>query len=729
MNTPRIPEIFESPPWARGLSPRSAPKLALPIPSYAEAICWADGEQERLLSEITRAANDSWIRESCNRMGIPLSVLTKPLAQPALRKTVEKGIEGSYQGIALGVLPLFPKPLAALVAELIPLRRLYVDSDGVRSLLARDGLDALDFLLRIGRTHVAPVLAGASHVRSPRLAALAARGLSNRLARGPAQRWLFEHTDAAIRGLLPVALGSAGEQQREAESTLRWLSTQGQKRAIVTIADGLGEEAAGATRGLLEHDGSLSFEQPMPALPPYATKLPVIVLANGAKVEAAALKHVVQVLAISTLEAPYMGVPIMKQSADPRSLAAFSWALFEAWREAGCASKEAWAYHQLVHFGGDDEARKLANYIRAWPGAMRKVNPPTVSFCTSNGIDILAGMDSDIALLELARIAESSKPKLEERAKERLALVASRRGLTEDEISDRVVPTLGFDPSGCCELEGGFALALDEHLNVVLRDASGVHHEAAPKGTNKTIVAALKASKKDTHAVVDRERRRLERAMCNGRRWSPAELKGTLLAHPLISRLCKRVVFGAYGPQGLASVFYLGDHGSLRDESGRPPSLDGMQIGVVHPLELGPHRCTLLGRELAPFDPLFPQLDRETHSLTEEERGATELGRWRDVSCLLGALFGLEDRGWRRVRNDSTINAFEKDVGLAGGPPRTCSLRLVPGFPVALPSLDGPRQQLGTVQLTDASRRALPYSSISLISASEIVRDLESLRR
>lgn len=719
-------ELFANPPWARGVAPRSAPGMKLSIPAFHPTIAWNDGEREALLSTLG-VWDEKWLRYSLSRISLSGSLLTASLPPKALREAVSAGIRDSYQTVYLGALAHFPDPLAALLAELLPPRRWYVDTDAARTLLAKQGPEALDLLLRVGRFYPAAVLAAASRFRSPRLAQLAARGLSNRQARGPAQRWLFEHVEAAVAGLLPDALGSAGEPQREAEATLRWLSAQGHKDAIVAFATNLDPKVGAATQELLEHDGSLSFELPMPELPSYAAELPDLMLADGTRLGAKAKKHFVQMLSISTLESPYVGVGIMQQLAESRSLSAFSWALFEAWREAGCSSKQRWAYHQLVHFGGDDEARKLARYIRAWPGAMKKVNPPTVSTCTSNGIDILALMSSDVALLELARIAESSKPKLEERAKERLALVASQRGLTEDEISDRVVPTLGFDAAGACGLEGGWSLVLDDHLKPVLKDASGVHHEAAPKGTNKAIVAALKASQKDTRTVVDRERRRLQRAMCNGRRWLPTELRDRLLQHPLMFRLCRRVVFGAYGEQGLETALYVDDVGALRDESGRVAELDERLVGVVHPLELGAHRAAVLARELAPFDPLFPQLDRDTHALTQEELSATELIRWQGSSCKLGALFGLEDRGWRRVRYDSSIGAFEKDVGSAGGPARTCTLPLLPGFPVALPSLEGPRQQLGAVVLTDGARRAIPYSSISAIAASEIVRDLRSL--
>lgn len=722
-----IPDILVRPPWARGLAPRSAPNLRLPALPFDAAIGWSDSEREGWLAQLATDQRE-WLRETLDRLALSPSLLHKPGSDAARRRAVEKGIDASYQSVALGVLPFFPPFLAALIAELLPPRRWHVDPDAVALLLAKDGLDALDFLLRLGRVHPAAVLSGARCVRSPRLAPLAARGLSNRLARGPAQRWLFEHWQAAIAGLLPDALGPAGASQRDAESTLRWLAAQGHGPAIAQGAQALGGAAREATRALLEHDGSLSFVQPMPALPPYAAKLPAVLLSNGARLDPRAMKHLVQMLAISTLEDSYVGVGVTRASAEPHSLSTFSWALFEAWREAGCSSKEVWAYQQLAFFGDDEAARKLARYIRAWPG---KLKPPVISFCTSQGIDVLARMDADVALLELARIAESSKPKLELRAKERLALLAEQRGLSEEQIADRVVPTLGFDASGTRTLEAGYALTLDDELGVLLRDPEGIHHAAPPKGANKNVTAAFKAAKADTRAVVDRERRRLELAMCSARRWSEAELCRWLLAHPLLRRLCRRVVFGAYGPQGLRGALYVDDQGELRDERGAVARLPSdLRIGVAHPLELGSHRSAVLAKQLAPMHPLFPQLDRETFALRDEEGAATALTRWQGQSCGVGALRGLERHGWRSVRQDSSVAAFEKDLtyeAMEAGAPRpskaSCRLRIRPGYPIAVPSLAA-QQQLGPLELSDGAGRPLPYRVLSAVVASELVRDV-----
>ncbi len=61
------------------------------------------------------------------------------------------------------------------------------------------------------------------------------------------------------------------------------------------------------------------------------------------------------------------------------------------------------------------------------------------------GLDILAAISSDIALMQLNGIAQKLKFKaLQERAKEKIADIAESRELTVAELEDRLAPALGL---------------------------------------------------------------------------------------------------------------------------------------------------------------------------------------------------------------------------------------------------------------------------------------------
>jgi hypothetical protein len=119
-----------------------------------------------------------------------------------------------------------------------------------------------------------------------------------------------------------------------------------------------------------------------------------VLLPDGAALPDQAVTHLILVLHESTLEKPHASLADVKKACDPKSLAEFAWALFEAWLGASGSSKEGWAFTALGHLGGDDEARKRAPLVRAWPGesqharavtglGARRRSEPTSRSCTS----------------------------------------------------------------------------------------------------------------------------------------------------------------------------------------------------------------------------------------------------------------------------------------------------------------------------------------------------------
>ena len=125
----------------------------------------------------------------------------------------------------------------------------------------------------------------------------------------------------------------------------------------------------------------------------------------------------------------------------------------DRWR----SNRESWAFTALGVLGNDDTARKLTPLIRAWPGESQHKRATV-------GLDILAAIGSDIALMQLNGIAQKLKFKaLQERAKEKIADIAESRELTVAELEDRLAPDLGLDDNGSLLLDFGprqFTVAL-----------------------------------------------------------------------------------------------------------------------------------------------------------------------------------------------------------------------------------------------------------------------------
>jgi hypothetical protein len=62
----------------------------------------------------------------------------------------------------------------------------------------------------------------------------------------------------------------------------------------------------------------------------------------------------------------HVTVAAYQESCERASLAAFAWALFEAWLGAGAHPRDDWALRALAHFGDDETARRLADIAVRW---------------------------------------------------------------------------------------------------------------------------------------------------------------------------------------------------------------------------------------------------------------------------------------------------------------------------------------------------------------------------
>lgn len=233
-----------------------------------------------------------------------------------------------------------------------------------------------------------------------------------------ARSWLLKYPEHALTGLLPAALGKAGEAQDNARATLRMLTENGHQPLLQEIARRYNQpEVTDAVNALLALDPLDNHPTKIPTLPafyqPSLWTRPVL-KANAQSLPDSALLHLGEMLRFPQEEALYPGLLQVKDVCSADSLAGFAWDLFTAWQTAGAPSKESWAFTALGVLGNDDTARKLTPLIRAWPGESQHKRATV-------GLDILAAIGSDIALMQLNGIAQKLKFKaLQERAKEKL---------------------------------------------------------------------------------------------------------------------------------------------------------------------------------------------------------------------------------------------------------------------------------------------------------------------
>ncbi|MEV6344651.1 DUF4132 domain-containing protein [Actinoplanes sp. NPDC051851] len=720
----RLPPVLVTPPWTKRTR-RTPLVVRLPLAAEAPRVVWEEGEREDFAAFYEPGA---W------------SVVPRPFDEFA--REMAAGTLGEEE--AVWFLLKGPQESARpAVAAWRPAEECAIGYWGW-PLLARFGPDAVPVLAdRVARRpDIAELLVPvASAEVALVMAGWHAEGKRGRRAAG---MWFDRHPGFAARALIPVAVGAAGSSRTAAEAGLRVLDPA-LVRSAATVH---GPEVLAAIEEILAVDPLDMLPRSMPKLPDWADPalLPAIRLVPGppqgspgtdagGTLPASAVRHLISMLAISRLDRPYAGLELVAEACDRGDLAEFAWGLFDEWRRAGHPARQGWAFAALGLLGDDGTVRRLAPVIRAWPGEGGHARAVT-------GLDVLAAIGTDVALMYLHGIAQKVKFRaLRESAEEKIADLAEELGLTADELADRLVPDLGLGAGGSLVLDYGrrsFTVGFDEQLKPYVTDAAGKRLQALPRpGAQDDPVTAPAAwqrfagLKKDVRAIAADQIGRLERAMVDQRRWSAGDFRTWFAGHPLLRHLAARLVWlrldAAGTPIGGVRLAEDGTLADVRDETVTPGADE--RIGVAYPLELGEELAgwSEVFADYAILQP-FPQLGRDVRARTPEQVRADLGDGFVGAKVLTGRLLGLERRGWRRgVPQDAGIQGWlERD--LPGD--RTLILEILPGIVVGAPA-EWPDQEITRIWLEPPGGRhhhrpeeAPPLGTLDGITAAELIREL-----
>lgn len=746
-----VPEILRAPPWAakKSKATPATERPALEQMAQPEEMVWPDGLKAGWAQHSADTAKSmlNWMRKdnpalssaeaALLRLGIKVSEARTKILQGA-RPDETDYLKERYSYRMANLLLLLPDNIAIAVWETMPPADWYEHEAAFEDLAAKFELAFLPGLLRYIQTRPERGLELALPFRSASIAPLAADALRRtKKAKLPAQRWLMAHSEVAAVELLRYASGSVGTARDDAEHALRWLAANGRNDALEKAASRYGEAGKTVLTDVMSFDALSLYPRKLPKMPmffvPGGFTRPR--LKSGDALPIPAAENLGMMLAFSTLEARYAGLDLVAAACNSDSLAQFAWDLFIAWLQSGAPSKEQWAFLALAHLGTDETARRLSPLIRQWPGEAAHARAVL-------GLEVLAGIGSDVALMHLNGIAQKVKFKgLQERARERIAAIAEARGLTTEELADRLVPDLGLDENGTMVLDFGprkFTVGFDEQLKPFVRDDSGKRIKDLPKpgkDDNAELSAqatdAYKALKKDARTLASQQIRRFERAMADRRRWSVSEFRLFLVEHPLLRHLTQRVLWSTYQEGKPVACFRVAEDLSFADKEDSAWSLpDDARVGIAHPLEIDASTAAAFGQVFADYEILQPfrQLGRETYALTADEQSKAELDRFKGKKVPTGSVYGLENKGWRRGE--------PQDAGWIGWFTRPLSnglhieLGLDPGTVVGDISYE-PVQKLESVVLrrdgTWHNEGLVPFSELDPILASEVLRDLDLL--
>ncbi|HET9955980.1 MAG TPA: WGR and DUF4132 domain-containing protein [Polyangiaceae bacterium] len=719
-----IPRVLVSPPWLAQRTSQALPTLQLEVASPYVPPDWS---KQRRAQRVQSMDPYSYTRKQAK---IPDK--TKP-GTPEMDKLVKAALANgnNYYADKIAHLASDEFLLAGLEDGSLP----HMPAD---YLFARFGESIWPRCVASLADNAQEVLSTFSKVQEPRLVRAVAFALDKKTLRKDARHWLEMNAELAVLGLLPLAFGADKHERAAAQKALRVIAS-GHADAVNRVAQRYGEATVAAVKQLLALPAD-EYPTKLPTTPKFfeLETLPPLSLKNGkGDLPESAIKHLITMLQLSPLDAPLSILAEVVAALEPEAAADFAWQLMSAWLSAGAPSKDVWAFWAVGHLGNDESARRLTPMIRAWPGESAHARAVV-------GLDVLAAIGTDVALMHLHGIAQKLKFKgLQEKAREKIDVVAEARGLTAFELADRLVPDLGLDENtGTLTLDYGprqFVVGFDEQLKPFVRDATGKRLGDPPKPGKaddaEKASAALeqyKTLKKDAKAIAQSQILRLELIMCAGRRLSAEAFRSFFVAHPLMIHLVRRVLWGVYAEDGkLTSTFRVAEDRTFADSEDDtfelPPHAT---LGVVHRLELDAATCAKWGQVFGDYEILqpFEQLGRSVFHPTEEELKGDVLKRLTGVTVKTGKILGLDARGWHRgVPQDAgwvwdmykPLGEFRAELELKGG------------FCVGYMEGTPPEQELGDLKLhleSGSERAKALFSEVSPSVFSELVRDLEALR-
>lgn len=611
------------------------------------------------------------------------------------------------------------------------------EGEGLLALLDRFGAEALPKALECAHKHPAVVLPALMGTFSPEVATTVADVLPrSKSARGAARAWLARHADRAAVALLPVALGRKGQPRLAAIAALRTLVADGHQQHVRAAARRYAVTQDALDEVLLR-DEKLENVRKSPVLPafwaPMAWTRPLCARDRRA-IPVDALDALGGVLKTSPLDVPSATLLRLREWCDRRSLGAFAWDLFQAWRTSGSPSNESWAFQALGVLGDDVVCSALVPFIHQWPLVGQTGYAATA-------LDVLATIGSEASLVELQRISQRFKSRgLKDRAAAKLQEVAEARGLTAEQLADRLVPDMGLDAAGGRDLDFGarlFRIGIDTRLRPYVANSSGERLKELPAAGRlddpvKASVASevWKAFKKELRRQATLQRNRLEWALCARRRWSAHEFDRFVLGHPLLVHFARSLVWGAFDGDGrLQATFRVAEDGSLADPNDQAFVLsDSLRVGLPHPLDLTPESLSRWSQVLSDYDVLqpFQQVGRPVFPRTDGDRGLTQLALVTGRRVPTSRVLGLESRGWRRLGDSGGMSrAMAKAIP---GTSLQAELDLDPGIFAMVGEF--PEQTLGQTTLVRRRRdslgiaTALPFDQLDALAWSELVADL-----
>ncbi|NRT28642.1 hypothetical protein B0I68_002247 [Clostridium beijerinckii] len=356
---------------------------------------------------------------------------------------------------------------------------------------------------------------------------------------------------------------------------------------------------------------------------------------------------------------------------NKKDLSKLALEVLQRWLDAGAESKKKWVLPFASVYGDYEVISLLKKNIEEWPKNSRGA-------IASEAVRALALNGGNEALIIVDNISRKFKFKqVKNAAASALKFAAEQMGIDIEELSDRIVPNLGFDVRGERIFDYGdrkFIASLTPELTLEITDESGKKLKSLPAPAKKDdevkakeASAEFKNLKKQLKTVANIQAIRLEMALSSNRKWTKESWIRLFVENPIMHKFAIGLVWGIYKDAVLTDSFRYMEDGSFNTKDEEEYELeDGMVIGIVHPIELNNEDMALWKEQFENYEikQPFEQLNREIFNVTEEEKKRNTVERFGGTILNGLSLLGkLTDFGWIRgaIGDGGGYYAFYKE--------------------------------------------------------------------
>lgn len=333
--------------------------------------------------------------------------------------------------------------------------------------------------------------------------------------------------------------------------------------------------------------------------------------------------------------------------------------IYQYWKDNEAEAKKKMIMIPYCIYASDSQILRLKTQLKDWAESSRGAIAAFV-------VNAIAMNGGNVALMMIDSMSvKFPNNQIKNAAKSAFSFAAKALEIPEDVLSDKIVPTLGFNKEGEKILDYGprnFTITLmpDFSLSIFDNEKQKTIKSMPAPGANDDTIKATAAKKefselkKQIKATVQSQTNRLEKVLMNGRSWSVDAWTELFVENPIMHHFAMRLIWGVYEDNKLVTTFRYMEDGTFNTVDEEEYTLpEKANITLVHPIELSEEMLAQWKEQLDDYEIVqpLPQLTLPTITLGEKDLSGKKVIRYVGCVTQSGKIAGVAKK-YNMVRGE-----------------------------------------------------------------------------